>query len=338
MPTGEIILYTTDDGTTKIKLLAEDGTVWLSQAGMVELFQTTKQNISLHINNIYDEHELFPEATVKDYLTVQTEGERQVQRSITIYNLDMILSVGYRVNSPRGIQFRRWATSVLKEYLVKGFAMDDARLKEPHGGDYFDELLERIRDIRASEKRFYQKVRDIYATSVDYDSHSQAAQIFFKKVQNKMLWAVTGHTAAEIISIRSDSNAANMGLNSWKGSIVRKEDVSVAKNYLGNGEMEELNRIVAMYLDYAELQAKSRKTLTMAQWEEKLDAFLTFNERELLRNAGRVSAEVAERLALERYDEFEKTRRKKEATDADASDIEEIEKIGKTLEKRSLDA
>jgi hypothetical protein len=196
MPTGEIILYTTDDGTTKIKLLAEDGTVWLSQAGMVELFQTTKQNISLHINNIYDEHELIPEATVKDYLTVQTEGDRQVQRSISIYSLDMILAIGYRVSSPRGIQFRRWATSVLKEYLVKGFAMDDARLKEPHGGDYFDELLERIRDIRASEKRFYQKVRDIYATSVDYDSHSQAAQIFFKKVQNKMLWAVTGHTAA----------------------------------------------------------------------------------------------------------------------------------------------
>lgn len=334
MSNGEIILYTTEDGEANIRLQAEGGTVWLNQAAMAELFQTSKQNISLHIQNIFGSGELVEEATVKESLTVQTEGGRQVQRKIAMYNLDMILAVGYRVSSPRGTQFRRWATSVLKEYLVKGFAIDDERLKNPGEHDYFDELLERIRDIRASEKRFYQKVRDIFTTAVDYDSKSEAAQLFFKKVQNKMLWAVTGSTAAELIAGRSDPNAEHCGLTTWKGSIVHKADVIVAKNYLKAEEIDELNRIVVMYLDYAEMQAKNRKATTMAQWEEKLDAFLSFNERDVLSNAGKIRADVAERLALERYEEFDASRREREAIAADEADVAEIERIGKEMEKK----
>jgi hypothetical protein len=331
MSDGEIILYTTEDGQASIRLQAENGSVWLSQAALAELFQTTKQNISLHVKNILSEGELNEGTTVKDSLTVQTEGGRQVQRKISLYNLEMILAVGYRVSSPRGLQFRRWATSVLKDYLVKGFVMDDERLKSPGEHDYFDELLERIRAIRASEKRFYQKVRDIFTTAVDYDPKSSEAQLFFKKVQNKMLWAVTGHTAAELITERSDPKAEKLGLTSWKGSLIRKGDVTVAKNYLKKDELDELNRIVVMYLDYAELQAKSRKTTTMAQWEEKLDAFLSFNEREVLSNPGKVRADVAERLALERFDEYEAARMERERLAADEADIAEIERIGKEL-------
>jgi len=326
---GEIILYTTDDGAANIRLKAEDGTVWMSQAALADLFQTTKQNISLHVKNILSGGELAEGATVKDSLTVQTEGGRQVQRRITLYNLEMILAVGYRVSSPRGAQFRRWATEVLKEYLVKGFAMDDERLKDPAGNDYFDELLERIRDIRASEKRFYQKVRDIFTTAVDYDPKSPEAQLFFKKVQNKMLWAVTGHTAPELIAGRSDPAAVNMGLTSWKGSIVRKGDVTTAKNYLSAEELDELNRIVVMYLDYAELQAKNRKTTTMAEWAEKLDAFLAFNDRAVLTHAGKMRADVAERLAIERFEAFDATRREREAIEADEADFAALEQIEK---------
>jgi hypothetical protein len=331
MSEGEIILYATEDGQANIRLQAADGSVWLSQTALAELFQTTKQNISLHVKNILSEGELSEGATVKESLTVQTEGGRQVQRRISLYNLEMILAVGYRVSSPRGAQFRRWATSVLRDYLVKGFAMDDERLASPGGNDYFDELLERIRAIRASEKRFYQKVRDIFATAVDYDPKSSEAQLFFKKVQNKMLWAVTGHTAPELIAGRSDPKADTLGLTSWKGSVIRKGDVTIAKNYLGKGELDELNRIVAMYLDYAELQAKGRKTTSMAQWEEKLDAFLSFNEREVLTNPGKVRADVAERLVLERFEEYEAARRTRERIAADEADIVEIERIAKEL-------
>jgi hypothetical protein len=334
MNQGEIILYTTEDGEANIRLRAEGGTVWLNQAALAELFQTTKQNISLHVKNILGDGELNEGATVKESLTVQTEGDRHVQRKITLYNLEMILAVGYRVSSPRGTQFRRWASSVLKDYLVKGFAMDDERLKSPGEHDYFDELLARIRDIRASEKRFYQKVRDIYTTAVDYDPKSAEAQLFFKKVQNKMLWAVTGQTAAELIACRSDPKAEHLGLISWEGSLVRKADVTVAKNYLKNDELDELNRIVVMYLDYAELQATSRKTISMAQWEEKLDAFLSFNEREVLTNPGKMRADVAQRLALERFEEYEAARLKRERIVADEADIAEIERIGKELGKR----
>jgi len=274
MDRGEVILYTTADGQASIQLQIENGSVWLTQLELAELFQTTKQNISLHIKNILEEGEL-DNSVVKEDLTTASDGKRYQTK---FYNLSMILAVGYRVSSHRGTQFRQWATTHLQEYLIKGFIMDDARLKEPKPWDYFDEWLERIREIRASEKRFYQKVRDIYATAVDYNPKSEEAQLFFKKVQNKMLWAATHHTAPELIVQRSDVQKPNMGLKSWKGSRVRQLDVTIAKNYLEKPEIEELNQIVVMYLDYAENQAKNRKTVTMAEWEQKLDAFLAFNE------------------------------------------------------------
>jgi hypothetical protein len=251
-----------------------------------------------------------------------------------VYNLDAILAVGYRVRSPRGTQFRRWATTVLREYLVKGFAMDDARLKQVEQWDYFDEWLARIRDIRASEKRFYQKVRDLYATAIDYDKNSEQAQAFFKKVQNKMLWAVTGKTAAELIESRSDPAAPNMGLTSWKGSVVRKSDVGTAKNYLKAEEVEELNRIVVMYLDYAEDQARRRRPVTMAEWADKLDAFLSFNERDVLTHAGRLRMDVAQKLAVERFEVFDANRRAAEALAADEADIAQLEEMEKAAKER----
>ncbi|MFZ5537713.1 MAG: virulence RhuM family protein [Pseudomonadota bacterium] len=333
MMAGELILYTTEDGAASVRLRAEGGSVWITQAEMAALFQTTPQNITLHVKAIYAEGELQPEATCKEHLQVRQEGGRQVRRALKHYNLDMILAVGYRVRSLRGTQFRQWATTHLREYLVKGFVMDDERLKEPGGWDYFDELLERIRDIRASEKRFYQKVRDIYATAVDYDPKSEAARLFFKKVQNKMLWAVTGYTAAELISDRANPALPNMGLTSFKGSRVRQGDVTVAKNYLQQPEIDELNRIVVMYLDYAEDMARRRKTMTMREWEDKLDAFLQFNERDVLTHAGKISAQVAERLALERYAEFDARRREAERLAADAEDVQALEQIERQLER-----
>lgn len=323
MSNGELILYTTEDGKTSIHFKAQGETVWLTQLEIADLFQTTKQNISLHIKNILSTNELST-AVVKDNLTTAADGKRYKTK---LYNLNMILAIGYRVESQRGIQFRRWATIHLQEYLVKGFVMDDARLKEPTELDYFDEWLARIRDIRASEKRFYQKVRDIYATAIDYDANSDKAQLFFKKVQNKMLWAVTRHTAAELIVGRADPTLPNMGLTSWNGSRVRQQDVTIAKNYLDQPEIEELNRIVVMYLDHAEDQAKRRKTMTMAEWEQKLDAFLAFNERDLLEHAGKVSAQVAETLALDRYEEFNQKRLKDAKIKADAEDIMLLEEL-----------
>ena len=334
MTEGELILYTAADGSVSIQLRAEGGTVWLTQMEMAAMFQTSKQNISLHIKNVLTEGELSEGATVKQSLTVQTEGTRQVRRTNLLYNLDMILAVGYRVRSLRGTQFRQWATTHLREYLIKGFVLDDARLKEPGGWDYFDELLERIRDIRASEKRFYQKVRDIYVTAVDYDSKSEAAQLFFKKVQNKMLWAVTGHTAPELIAGRADPGQPNMGLTTWQGSRVRKQDVTIAKNYLNHEEIEELDRIVVMYLDYAEDQAKRRKSMTMGDWADKLDAFLSFNEREVLTHAGKLRADVAEKLALERYETFDTARREAERLAADREDVAALERVEHKLESK----
>ncbi len=327
VPGGEVVLYTTDDGQARIQLRAVDGTAWLTQGQLAELFQTTSQAMTQHISAIYAEGELQERATCNDYLQVRTEGTRQVRRMLKHYNLDVILAVGYRVRSPRGVQFRRWATTTLREYLVKGFVMDDAKLKGADQWDYFDEWLARIRDIRASEKRFYQKVRDLYATAVDYDTKSDAAQLFFKKVQNKMLWAVTGQTAAELINRRSDPDAPNMGLTNWTGSIVRKGDVAIAKNYLTAEEVDQLNRIVVMYLDYAEDQAKRRRPVTMEEWADKLDAFLAFNERELLTDAGKVSAAVAKKLAEDRYDEFDARRRTAAAVAADRVDIRELERL-----------
>ncbi len=325
---GELILYTLDDGSAAIQLRAEGGTVWLTQLEMATLFDTSKQNISLHIKNILAEGELSA-AVVKEYLTTASDGKNYKTKA---YSLEMILAVGYRVRSPRGTQFRQWATTHLREYLVKGFVLDDARLKEPGGWDYFDELLARIRDIRASEKRFYQKVRDIYATAVDYDSRSEAAQLFFKKVQNKMLWAVTGHTAPELIAGRADPALPNMGLTTWAGGRVRKQDVTVAKNYLSREEIEALDRIVVMYLDYAEDQAQRRRTLTMRDWEDKLDAFLQFNEREVLTHAGKLRSDVAEKLALARYERFDAARREAVRLAADAEDMETLERAERQLE------
>jgi len=329
---GELILYQTVDGTSNVSLRAIDGTVWLNQLEIAELFDTTKQNVSLHIQNIFEEGELLPDSVVKESLTTAADGKLY---NTKLYNLDAILAVGYRVRSPRGVQFRRWANTVLKEYLVKGFAMNDERLKQVDQWDYFDEWLARIRDIRASEKRFYQKVKDLYATAVDYDKISEQAQLFFKKVQNKMLWAVTGKTAAELIEDRSNLNEPNMGLTSWQGTIVRKADVVIAKNYLKQDEIEQLNRIVTMYLDYAEEQAKHRKTITMEQWSEKLDAFLTFNEHDLLTHAGKVEMIVARKLAECRYDTFSKERKREEALSADVEDMQEIEQLAKRVEKKS---
>ncbi|MDR3379948.1 virulence RhuM family protein [Cupriavidus basilensis] len=332
MSAGELILYTTDDGTAQIRLRAEDGTVWLSQLEMAELFQTTVPNINIHIKNVLEEAELGEAATIKEDLIVRIEGGRQVKRPVKLYSLEMILAVGYRVRSHRGTQFRQWATAHLREFLVKGFVMDDARLKEPGSWDYFDELVARIRDIRASEKRFYQKVRDIYATAVDYDGKTEQAKAFFAKVQNKMLWAITGQTAAELISARADATQANMGLCAWKGTRVRQGDVTVAKNYLQQPEVDALNRIVVMYLDYAESMAERRKVMTMQEWAEKLDAFLEFNDRDVLTHAGKVSALVAERLAVERYVKFDTTRRETERLEADAIDGGVLEQLEQQLE------
>ncbi len=328
---SRILFYQSEDGTSRIEVRLEEGTVWLPQALIAELYQTTKQNISLHIRNIFDEGELQPEATVKEYLTVQQEGPRAVQRKVAYYNLDMILAIGYRVRSHRGTQFRVWATERLRMYLVKGFVLDDIRLKEGRsiGADYFDELLERIRDIRASEKRFYQKIRDIYRLAIDYDPRADTTLAFFKTVQNKLHWAITGHTAAELIAERANAQKPNMGLTSWKGAKVRKGDVTVAKNYLNEEEIRNLNRIITMYLDYAEVQAERKQPIYMKDWVQKLDAFLQFNEREILTGSGQVSMEVAKKLALEEYETFSRRRIAEEDNEAEA----EFERIVKELEK-----
>jgi len=328
---SRILFYQSEDGTSRIEVRLEEGTVWLPQALIAELYQTTKQNISLHIRNIFDDGELQPEATVKEYLTVQHEGSRAVQRRVAYYNLDMILAIGYRVRSHRGTQFRVWATERLREYLVKGFVLDDIRLKEGKsiGADYFNELLERIRDIRASEKRFYQKIRDIYRLAIDYDPKADTTLAFFKTVQNKLHWAITGHTAAELIAERVNARKPNMGLTSWKGAKVRKGDVTVAKNYLNEEEIRNLNRIITMYLDYAEVQAERKQPIYMKDWVQKLDAFLQFNEREILTGSGQVSMEVAKKLALEEYVKFSRRRLKEDDEEAEA----EFERTVKELEK-----
>lgn len=305
-----ILIYQTNDGATKIDVRLEDETVWLTQKEISTLFQKSIKTVNEHIKNIYEEAELEENRTIRKNRIVQMEGEREVEREVSFYNLELILAVGYRVRSHRGTQFRQWATERLNEYLVKGFAMDDERLKEIRnlGQDYFDELLNRIRDIRASEKRFYNKITDIYATSVDYDPNVQMTREFFATVQNKLHFAIHGHTAPEIITRRADASKDNMGLTTWKSDKVRKTDVTVAKNYLTETELEDLNQIVTMYLDYAELQAKKQKPMYMKDWVGRLDAFLEFNEHEILANAGEVSKKVADDLAKEEYDVFHQQR------------------------------
>ncbi len=301
-PDGEFLLYQTADGQTRIECRFADESIWLSQRLMAELFQTTVPNITQHLATIYEDGELDRAATVKKYLTVQTEGSREVSRQIDHYNLDAILSVGYRVRSHRGTQFRIWATERLREFLVKGFAMDDARLKQAGGGNYFEELLARIRDIRSSERVFWRKVLDIYATSLDYDPSREASALFFKTIQNKMHWAAHGHTAAEIVHERTDASQPNMGLTAWSGTKPRKTDVSIAKNYLNQDEIEALNRIVTAYLEFAELQALNRKPMTMADWIVKLDDFLKLGDREILSHAGRISHDEAKEKAEAEYE------------------------------------
>jgi len=301
---GEVLLYKSEDGQTRIEVRLVGETLWLTQNQMAELFQTTKQNISQHLKAIYESGELWPAGTVKRFLTVRQEGSRQVSRELEHYNLDAIISVGYRVNSLRGTQFRIWATQRLRDYLIKGFALDDDRLKQAGGGNYFDELLERIRDIRASEKVFWRKVLDIYATSIDYDPKAEISQDFFKVVQNKMHWASHGHTAAEIISQRADADQPNMGLTTWVGGRPRKADVSVAKNYLAPEEIDVLNRMVTAYLELAELQALNRQPMHMRDWVERLDDFLKMTGRDILSHAGKVSHEDALAKAQAEYEEY----------------------------------
>ena len=289
----------------------------MTQKAIAELYQTTPQNITLHVKNIYEEGELEVESTCKYYLQVQNEGSRQVKRKAKHYNLEMILAIGYRVRSHRGTQFRKWATERLNEYLVKGFTIDDDRLKEMRnfGEDYFDELLERIRDIRASEKRFYQKITDIYATSVDYEPNAGITQKFFATVQNKLHFAIHGKTAAELISDRANAKKENMGLTTWKGDKVRKQDVTVAKNYLSEKELKSLNRIVTMYLDYAEDQAERQRPMYMKDWADRLNAFLQFNNRDILENAGKVSKAVADKIAIEEYELYNQHRIEQSSSD-----------------------
>ena len=332
LPKSEIILYQTEDGQTRIECRFEKETVWMTQALMAELFQTTVPNINLHLRNIYQEGELSEGATIKEYLIVRLEGERQVSRPVFHYNLDAILAVGFRVRSPRGTAFRQWATAQLKEYLVKGFVMDDERLKNPGPDrpDYFNQVLERIRDIRSAEKRMYLQVRDIFKLAADYDPTAAETLEFFQIIQNKLHWAVSGKTAAEIIAGRANHQQPNMGLTTWTGAKVRKTDVTIAKNYLNEKEIAELNRIVTMYLDFAEDQARRRKVLYMRDWRQKLDAFLQFNERDILTDAGRVEKAVADRLALDEYDKFQ-TRRLALEAEADLKAFEEAVKKLKPL-------
>ncbi len=322
---SQILIYQTESGNTKVEVRLEGETLWLTQKLMGELFQTTKQNISLHLQNIYDEGELSEDSTVKDFLTVQNEGGRQVNRTKKFYNLDAIISVGYRIKSNVATRFRQWATERIREFIVKGFVLDDERLKNPDQPfDYFDELLRRIQDIRTSERRFYQKITDIYATSIDYDPTISSSLKFFATVQNKMHWAITGKTAAEIIHDRADSSKPNMGLTVWRGDKVRKQDVSIAKNYLNEDELKTLNNLVEQYLVFAEGQAMRRIPMHMKDWTVKLNGFLELNDRNILEHAGKISRGIAKELAESEYDKFNQGRIG--LNDKKGSDFEEMVK------------
>ncbi|WP_337792647.1 virulence RhuM family protein [Phocaeicola plebeius] len=330
---GNIILYQTEDGKSRIEVTLCNDTVWLTTDQMAELFQRNKSTISRHIKNVFEDGELNPDSTVAFFATVQNEGDRTVERNLAYYNLDMIISVGYRVKSHRGVQFRIWATQVLREYLVKGFAMNDDLLKRAGGGNYFDELLSRIRDIRSSEKVFYRKILEIYALSIDYDPRTEATMQFFKTVQNKMHFSVHGHTAAEIIYERANAEKDFMGLTSWTGALPKRTDAEIAKNYLSSDELDTLNRIVSLYLDFAELQAKSHKPMYMKDWIQKLDDFLKLSGKELLSHAGKISAELAKQKADTEYDKF-KERTAYSLSPVEIHFLENFEKEQKKLKNR----
>jgi hypothetical protein len=326
-----IIIYKTADGKASVSLYAKDGSVWMNQNQLAELFDTSKPNISMHISNILKEGELSASSVVKDYLTTASDGKKY---EVTFYSLEMILAIGFRVRSKRGTQFRIWANRNLKEYMVKGFVMDDERLKNPDGRpDYFDELLERIRDIRASEKRFYQKVRDLFALSSDYDPTDKATQMFFAETQNKLLYAVTGKTAAEIIVSRADAKKPNMALTSWKGTVVRKQDIFIAKNYLTKDEIDTLNRLVVIFLESAELRAKNRMDITMKFWHENVDRILEFQDKNILRNAGSISNKQMEAKVRAIYAQYDKRRKEYEAMEADKQDLEELKQLEEKIKK-----
>jgi hypothetical protein len=327
---NNLILYTTEDGKSQIKLRADLGTVWLTQLEMAELFQTTKQNIAKHLKAIFTEQELDPEAVVNQQLTTASDGKNY---RVGHYNLDAILAVGYRVRSPRGVQFRRWASTVLKEFLAKGFVMDDERLKNPDGRpDYFDEMLARIRDIRASEKRFYQKVRDLFTLSSDYDKTDGATQQFFATVQNMLLYAVTQKTAAELITARANANDANFGLLQWKGALVRRADIVVAKNYLTEDEIDTLNRLVVIFLETAELRTKNKQEIRMAFWQQNVAQIISANGFAVLTHAGQVSHASMEQQIEPLFMDFDQRRKQQEAAQADSQDEAEAEAELKSLE------
>ncbi len=330
-----LIIYTTEDGKSRIQLRAKDQTVWLSQREMAQLFDVSTDNIGLHLKNIYEDGELVREATTEESSVVQIEGGREVQRPVTLYNLDAILAVGYRVRSPRGVQFRRWASTILKEYLLKGFAMDDERLKNPDGRpDHFDEMLERIRGIRASEKRFYQKVRDLFTLSTDYDKTDRTTQQFFATVQNVLLYAVTRQTAAELITARANPSDPHFGLLAWKGDQVRKADIIVAKNYLTEDEIDTLNRLVVIFLETAELRAKNKQETRMAFWKQNVDQIITSNGFPLLTHAGSISHEQMEARTGELYLKFDQDRKKQEAIEADQQDDVELKALETKIKRR----
>jgi hypothetical protein len=332
---SSLILYTTEDGKSLVQLRAKDQTVWLSQREMAELFAVSTDNVGLHLKNIYEDGELSREATAEESSVVQTEGTRQVQRPVTLYRLDAILAVGYRVRSPRGVQFRRWASTVLKEYLVKGFVMDDERLKNPDGRpDYFDEMLARIRDIRASEKRFYQKVRDLFALAADYDKTHEATQTFFATVQNLLLYAVTQKTAAELIVSRANPSDPHFGLLTWKGTQVRKQDIVVAKNYLTEDEVDTLNRLVVIFLETAELRAKRQTVTSMGFWRENVGQIIVSNGFPLLSGAGTVSHARMEQKLEPLYLDFDQRRKADEARVADAQDEADLKALESTIKNR----
>ena len=334
-PTGNLVIYQTEDGRARIECRLVDATVWLSQALMGELFDRSKKTISEHLQNLFEEGELDQDAVVRNFRTTAADGRSY---DVAYYNLEAILAVGFRVKSPRGTQFRRWANSQLRELIVKGFVMDDERLKNPGGWDYFDELLARIREIRASEKRFYQKVRDLFALSSDYQTWEQETWLFFAEVQNKLLYAATRQTAAELVAARADPSQPNMALTTWSGSRVRKQDILIAKNYLSADEVDTLNRLVVIFLEQAELRAKQQKDLTLEFWLSSVDRMLASNDQPLLDGPGSVSHEDMKTITVERYEDFDAKRRQQEAIAADAEDLKAIEDLEKELKQKGSNA